>query len=68
MSERPNKLPPRRAPAPPRELPDVHPDLRGFDVELNSFGEVDMTITIDRLNAFLDREVDDPKLRQWEGE
>ena len=43
----------------------MHPDLAGFDVELNSFGEVDMTIPIDRLNDFLDREVDDPKLTQW---
>ena len=49
----------------PRRLPDVHPDLRGFDVRLNAFGEVDMTIPMDRLNDFLDREVDDPKLRQW---
>ncbi len=24
-----------------------------------------MTISIDRLNDFLDREVSDPKLRQW---
>lgn len=46
-------------------LPDVHPDLEGFDVELNRFGEVDMTISIDELNKFLDREVDDPKLNQW---
>lgn len=34
-------------------------------MELNRFGEVDMTIPIDRLNDFLDREVDDPKLTQW---
>ena len=46
-------------------LPDVHPDLQGFDVELNRFGEVDMTISVDELNTFLDREVDDPKLKQW---
>lgn len=49
-------------------LPDVHPALAGFDVRLNAFGEVDMTISIDELNDFLDREVDDPKLRQWEFE
>lgn len=46
-------------------LPDVHPDLKGFDVELNRFGQVDMTISVDELNNFLDREVDDPKLKQW---
>ena len=48
-----------------KPLPDVHPDLEGFDVELNRFGEVDMTISIDELNKFLDREIDDPKLNQW---
>ena len=58
-------MPKRRKPAPPRKLPDVHPDLEGFDVRLNAFGEVDMTIPIDKLNDFLDRTVDDPKLRQW---
>lgn len=52
----------RRASA---KLPDVHPELEGFDVRLNPFGEVDMTLPIDKLNDFLDREVDDPKLRQW---
>lgn len=46
-------------------LPDVHPDLEGFNVELNRFGQVDMTISTDELNDFLDREVDDPKLKQW---
>jgi len=51
-----------------KPLPDVHPELEGFDVELNRFGEVDMTIPIDRLNIFLDREVDDPKLKLKEGE
>ena len=47
------------------KLPDVHPDLEGFDVALNSYGHVEMTISIDELNNFLDREVDDPKLKQW---
>lgn len=48
-----------------KPLPDVHPDLKGFDVELNRFGEVDMTISIEELNTFLDKNVDDPKLKQW---
>lgn len=56
---------PRKPRLPAKPLPDVHPDLEGFDVELNRFGEVDMTISIDELNDFLDREVDDPKLNQW---
>ncbi len=56
---------PRKPHKPKQSLPDVHPELEGFDVELNHFGEVDMTISIDKLNDFLDREVDDPKLKQW---
>ena len=61
-----SRKPRLRSAKPPRQrLPDVHPDLEGFDVELNRFGQVDMTISIDELNDFLDREVDDPKLIQW---
>ena len=58
-------MPRHKPPKPKPPLPDVHPDLEGFDVELNRFGEVDMTISIDELNDFLDRRVDDPKLKQW---
>lgn len=58
--DKPSSKPTKRTP-----LPDVHPDLKGFDVQLNRFGEVDMTISVDELNNFLDREVDDPKLKQW---
>lgn len=59
------RRPSRRQDQRRESLPDVHPELEGFDVELNSFGEVDMTIGIDELNDFLDKRVDDPKLRQW---
>lgn len=38
-----------------KEMPDVDPELKGFDVELNSFGQVKMTIGIEELNAFLDK-------------
>jgi len=38
--------------------------MSGPDV-FDSFGQVDMTISTDELNDFLDREVDDPKLKQW---
>lgn len=61
----PRKDNPSSKPAKRTPLPDVHPDLKGFDVQLNRFGEVDMTISVDELNNFLDREVDDPKLKQW---
>lgn len=46
-----------------QDLPKVHKDLRGFDIEINTFGEISSTIKIDEINAFLNKAVDDKKLR-----
>jgi hypothetical protein len=43
--------------------PRVHKDLEGFDIRINSFGEIMPTIGIDKLNDFLNKHVDDKKLR-----
>lgn len=43
--------------------PRVHAELKGFDITINSFGEIISTHNIDELNAFLNRHVDDKKLR-----
>lgn len=43
--------------------PQVHEDLNGFEVEINEFGEISSNMPIDKLNKFLNREVDDKKLR-----
>ncbi|MFN4086570.1 MAG: hypothetical protein ACK4LB_11560 [Spirosomataceae bacterium] len=45
------------------EKPRVHKDLDGFDIEINSFGEIQMSYDIDKLNSFLNEKVDDKKLR-----
>lgn len=34
---------------------EVHPELEGFDVRLNSYGEVEMNRSIEEINAFLER-------------
>ena len=43
--------------------PKVHPELEGFNIEVNSFGEIVSTHKIDELRAFLDKNVVDKKLK-----
>lgn len=43
--------------------PKVNPDLEGFDIRIDSFGEISSTYDIDKINEFLNRQVDDKKLR-----
>jgi hypothetical protein len=45
------------------DLPKVHKDLHGFNIKINTFGEISSTIDIDEINKFLNRTVDDKKLR-----
>jgi hypothetical protein len=40
-----------------------HGDLEGFDIKVNAFGEMESTIDMDKLNAFLNRKVKDKKLK-----
>lgn len=46
-----------------KDLPRVHDELEGFDVSVNSFGEIQMSYDIDKLNEFLNDKIDDKKLR-----
>lgn len=46
-----------------RETPKVNPELNGFDIKIDSFGEISTTYNIDKINKFLNRHVDDKKLR-----
>ncbi len=48
------------------ELPKVHKELEGFDIKINSFGEITTTFDMDRINQFLNKNVDDKKLRDRE--
>jgi hypothetical protein len=44
--------------------PKVNPELEGFDIRIDSFGEISSTYEIDKINEFLNRHVDDKKLRE----
>lgn len=46
-----------------KDLPKVHDDLKGFKVEINEFGEIVSNFNVEKLNHFLNKEVDDKKLR-----
>ena len=43
--------------------PEVHDELKGFDIKINEFGEITSNLAIDKLNTFLNDKVDDKKLR-----
>lgn len=42
--------------------PEVHKDLEGLDFKINTFGEIKSSMDLDKLNKFLDENVEDKKL------
>lgn len=47
---------------PKKGKPEVHDDLKGFDIKINEFGEIISNVKVDKLNEFLDENVEDKKL------
>ncbi|HNP17878.1 MAG TPA: hypothetical protein PKL31_05545 [Fulvivirga sp.] len=45
-----------------KEKPTVNPDLEGFSIEIDSFGELKNNYNIDKINEFLNKNVEDKKL------
>lgn len=43
--------------------PRVHEELNGFDIEIDSFGEIKTKFDINKINSFLDKYVKDKKFR-----
>lgn len=51
--------------------PKVHKDLQGFEVSIDQFGEIRSNMNIEKINEFLNKNVDDKKLlerEEWEKE
>jgi hypothetical protein len=44
--------------------PKVHKELQGFDISIDSFGEIKSNMNIEKINAFLNENVDDKKLAE----
>lgn len=54
---------------PKAKAPKVHPDLAGFEMNIDSFGQITTNLDRDALNAFLDKEMpEDKKLRSKKDE
>jgi hypothetical protein len=51
-----------------KQKPKVHSELEGFDIRINPFGEVISNIDIDKINEFLDENVEDKKLTDREAD
>lgn len=45
-----------------KSKPTVNPELEGFDIEIDSFGEIKSKLSIDKINEFLNKNVEDKKL------
>jgi len=45
-----------------KKVPDVNISLKGFNISINTFGEIQSSCDIDKINAFLDSSTQDPKL------
>ena len=48
--------------------PTVHEELKGFDIKIDSFGEMKSSLKIDKLNEFLNENVEDKKLQDRKDE
>ena len=46
--------------------PRVHKDLDGLEVEIDTFGEIHSNMNIEKINEFLNKNVDDKKLEERE--
>jgi hypothetical protein len=44
--------------------PKVHKELQGLDITIDQFGEIKANMNIEKLNEFLDKNVDDKKLAE----
>jgi hypothetical protein len=56
------KLTPKK----PVKKPRVHKDLEGFEVSIDQFGELKSNLDIEKLNEFLNKNVEDKKLAERE--
>lgn len=44
----------------------MNKDLDGFEIQINEFGEIRSNMDVDKLNEFLNRNVEDKKLKDRE--
>lgn len=48
---------------PSEEKAQVHQELNGFKIQVDEFGQIQSNLNIDRMNDFLNQNVEDKKLK-----
>ncbi len=48
--------------------PQLHEELKGFEMSINEFGEIKSTMDIEKINEFLNKHVDDKKFKERDDE
>jgi hypothetical protein len=56
----------QESPKKSKPKPKVHKDLQGFDISIDTFGEIKSNMNIEKINEFLNQNVDDKKLAERE--
>ncbi|MCG8332418.1 MAG: hypothetical protein MI974_32330 [Chitinophagales bacterium] len=51
-----------------KKKPEVHDELKGFDIKINEFGEIVTNLKVDKINEFLNENVEDKKLKDRKSE
>ncbi len=46
----------------------LHKDLKGFDVRINPFGQIESNFDIDKVNKFLNENMDDKRIKGQKAE
>jgi hypothetical protein len=59
-------MPKQETPKKNKPKPKVHKELQGFDISIDSFGEIRSNMNIEKINDFLNQNVDDKKLAERE--
>ena len=52
---------------PKKGKPEIHEDLKGFDIKINEFGEIVSNFEVDKLNEFLNENLEDKKFKEKGG-
>jgi hypothetical protein len=53
---------------PKKGKPKVNEELEGFDIRINEFGEIVTNLKVEKINEFLNENVEDKKLTKRDSE
>lgn len=46
----------------PKKDAEVHEDLKGFEINIDPFGNIQTNMSIEKIKKFLDKNIDDKKV------